>query len=267
MHAYLWVCYVCGEYALTGVCTQSRSPAHQRGLRRRSQASSSLPLAPSRDPQRGLSLLQWRRRKPQGLNLGPRGLRASSLPDSAWGGGAGVAVEDRQMDSQLSRQLGPPAKWAAKSTGPEIGEGPAAAACLLVLGADFQPAGGGVTPGLAGPAPPHCLPGSGSVLSSWAWKEHPQGGGGGATSLADPTLPAPRGWGQRCEPLSAACPPPLSASPTHCPVFTPQSPAPQGPGRAPGDAAEGVGAAPRGPGTPAEGAWGYGGGGSKQATK
>lgn len=149
------------------------------------------------------------------------------------------------MDSQLSRQLGPPAKWAAKSTGPEIGEGPAAAACLLVLGADFQPAGGGVTPGLAGPAPPHCLPGSGSVLSSWAWKEHPQGGGGGATSLADPTLPAPRGWGQRCEPLSAACPPPLSASPTHCPVFTPQSPAPQGPGRAPGDAAEGVGAAPR----------------------
>ena len=29
----------------------------------------------------------------------------------------------------------------------------------------------------------------------------------------------------------------------------------------------GVGGVPRGPGTPAEGAWGYGGGGSKQAAK
>jgi len=121
------------------------------------------------------------------------------------------------MDSQLSRQLGPPAKWAAKSTGPEIGEGPAVA--------DFQAAGAVVTPGLAGPAPPHCLPGSGSVLSSWAWKEHPQGGGGGATSLADPTdPPGSEGLGsQRCEPLGAVCPPP-----SHCPVFTLQSPAPRG---------------------------------------
>ena len=114
------------------------------------------------------------------------------------------------MDSQLSRQLGPPAKWAAKSTGPEIGEGPAVA--------DFQAAGAVVTPGLAGPAPPHCLPGSGSVLSSWAWKEHPQGGGGGATSLADPTdPPGSSGWGHSAVSRSVlSVRPPVTALCSHC---------------------------------------------------
>ena len=52
------------------------------------------------------------------------------------------------MDSRLSMWLGPPAKWAAKSTGPEIGEGPRAwlciglFVCLFWSCGNFQTAGG-----------------------------------------------------------------------------------------------------------------------------
>lgn len=55
---------------------------------------------------------------------------------------------DRQMDSQLPMWLGPPTKWAAKSTGPEIGEGPRARLCISLFVClfwscgNFQAAGG-----------------------------------------------------------------------------------------------------------------------------
>lgn len=107
--------------------------------------------------------------------------------------------------------------------------------CLLVLGGGLPACGG------AGPL----SPGSGRsplcpvqplltvswVLSSWAWKEQPQGGGGGAPSCADPgTLPAPRGWGHSVVRLSRLpCPsprprlrPPLTALCSRCSHLPPR---------------------------------------------
>ena len=80
---------------------------------------------------------------------------------------------DRQMDSRLSRRLGPPTKWAAKSTGPETGEARPWSSVCLFSGVDFQPAGGRghCHPGLAAApsvrsspcslSPGFCSPGTG----------------------------------------------------------------------------------------------------------
>ena len=151
---------------------------------------------------------------------------------------------DRQMDSRLSRRLGPPTKWAAKSTGPETGEARPWSSVCLFSGVDFQPAGGRghCRPGLAAAPSVRSSPCS---LSPGPCSSGP-GRGWRCTSCADPagTLPAP-GCAVRLPWLPCLSPPPPSASPTHCPVFTLQSPAPQRPRRAPGDASEGVGAAPQ----------------------
>ena len=102
------------------------------------------------------------------------------------------------MDSRLSRQLGPPAKWAAKSTGPEIGEGPAVAVCLLVLGGGLPACGG------PGPSPSSLSPQVRYVLLGL--EGAPSGRGQRCNQPCRPSRPpGTEGLGsQRCEPPPAA---------------------------------------------------------------